>query len=60
VPFVFESETYLAQIGHGVYRYVTSPDYLFAAYRLAEDRLEPVASFYVRKERDRLLSATVE
>jgi hypothetical protein len=60
VPFVFESETYLAQIGHGVYRYVTSPDYLFAAYRLAEDRLEPVASFYVRKERDRLLSATVD
>jgi hypothetical protein len=60
VPIVVDGETYLGQIGHGAFWRTTTPDYLFAAYRLADGRLEPVAAFYIGKARGALLGVTTE
>ncbi|HYD04234.1 MAG TPA: hypothetical protein VEC60_00830 [Reyranella sp.] len=60
VPIVVDAETYLGQIGHGAFGWRTAADYLFAAYRLENNRLEPVAAFYVSKVRGELLDVAVE
>jgi hypothetical protein len=60
VPLVVDGQTYLGRVGHAAFAWRVSPDYLVAIYKKRGDKLEPVAGFYISKNRGKPLSATVE
>ncbi len=60
VPIVVGGEMYLARIGHAGFAWRRSPNYLFAAYRIVSDHLEPVAGIYVDKIRSALAGIEVD
>lgn len=59
-PVVVGGETFLAQLGGAAFGWRESPDYLFAAYRLGDDGLEPVAGIYISKIRSRPTEVVVK
>jgi hypothetical protein len=52
-PVTINDETYLARVGHAHAGWQSTPDYLFAAYRMTSGKPEPVAGLYIEKRRDR-------
>jgi hypothetical protein len=53
LPIVVGSEMFLGRIGHAAFAWRTAPNYLFAAYRMTGNRLEPVAGIYIARIRAR-------
>lgn len=51
LPVVVDRQMYVGRIGHAAFAWRTVPDYLFAAYRVQGDHLEPVAGLYITKTR---------
>lgn len=60
LPIVVGNEMYLARLGRAGFAWRRSPNYLFAAYRMKGDRLEPVAGIFVDLVRSSLTDAQVD
>ena len=60
LPIVVGNEMYLARLGRAGFAWRRSPNYLFAAYRMTGDRLEPVAGIFVDLVRSSLTDAQVD
>ncbi|MCA0304059.1 MAG: hypothetical protein LCH95_16770 [Proteobacteria bacterium] len=60
VPIVVADTMYLARIGRAGFAWRRSPNYLFAAYRMTGDHLEPVAGIYVDRVGSTLVDARVD
>lgn len=56
----FEGRAYLARLGHRAIGWRRYPDYLFALYRQAGDKLELVAGVHVDKQRAKPIEVTVK
>jgi hypothetical protein len=53
LPVAVGGQIYVGRIGHAGFAWRRSPDYLFAAYKMTGDKLEPIAGIYVVKTRAR-------
>jgi hypothetical protein len=49
MPVTVGGQTYMARLSNGSLGWRESPDYVFAAYRMAGNKLEPVAGIYIAK-----------
>jgi hypothetical protein len=58
-PLSIGGKVLLVRVGHAAFGWRTGQDYLFAAYKLSDDRLAPVAGIFVTKTRSNPIEATV-
>jgi uncharacterized protein len=60
MPVKVGGETYIARLSNSSLGWRESPDYVFAAYRMAGDKLEPVAGIYIAKLRGNPTEVTIK